>query len=248
MLITNPWLAQTQYFNNPHAAGVADFATYRIESVEMLWSEVDGSYKLSFPDGESFLLTECDVVASGDPAASERRGSARTSKSATAVIARTPSDRIAIIEAQAGYVEPTKFFDWIFGYQDKYKQVLRTTYVEAQAGFKAFIPIGRREAALRGRPLSVQPIPALGEKATTIRNIFQPYLARDKLFVRKEFLGRFNEEFRVFPGGRMDLLDAIMIAIFKSFKPDGEGRADDDDDEERKKRQIRRTVSAKSGY
>ncbi len=258
MLETNPWLAQTQYFNNPHAAGVADFATYRPEKVSLDWDDAQDCYVIRFSD-RTVPLTKCDVVAGGDPAASEHRAGSRTSKSATGVIARTPDDRVVIIEADSGFVEPTKFFDWLFAYKDKYGLSLRTTYVEAQAGFKAFIPIGRREAALRGRDFAVQPIPALGDKETTIRNIYQPFLNRGKLYLRDTIAGRFLEEFRVFPSGRMDLLDALKIAIYKSYKPFDETAADDydpddDDDTEvvrrRRKRLTRatRSVSSISGY
>jgi len=255
MLETNPWLAQTQYFNNPHAAGVADFATYRPGRVDMQWSDVDETFVLHFDDGVVWPLTQCDVVGGGDPAASEHRAGSRTSKSAAGVIARTPDDRAVILEADCGYVEPTKFFDWIFGYRKKYGNVLRTTYVEAAAGFKAFIPIGRREAALRGETFAVQPIPALGDKETTIRNIYQPFLHRGHLYIRNEVAGKFLEEFRVFPGGRMDLLDALKIALFKSWKPDTDDDTDAEDPDEdaplswkRRHAQAVAQINPTSGY
>ena len=58
---------------------------------------------------------------------------ARTSaSSATVVIARWSDDVVVVLEADKGFVEPTRFFDWLFGYVDKYGVLLRTTYVEAQ--------------------------------------------------------------------------------------------------------------------
>lgn len=246
----NPWLYQSQYMNNPYAARPGDFNQYRVESVDVVWSDVEDTYEIILPDGSRRLLTTADVLAAGDPAASTHRAGTRTSKSATCVIARWSDDVVVLLEADTGFVEPTRFFDWLFGYVDKYGISVRCTYVEAQAGFKAFIPIGRKEQQLRKKELNLVAIPALGDKEATIRNVLQPFLNRNKLFARREIADRLRDELRVFPSNKMDLLDAVKIAVFKSFRPDGLVDSDDDSDPDdvRVSKGRRFKVSRVTGY
>lgn len=245
---TNIWLYQTQYMNNPYAAKPGDFSQYVIDKVDMTWNDAENTYEIRWEDGEKRLLSSADIVAAGDPAASSKKAGSRTSKSATVVVARWSDDRVVVLEADAGYVEPTRFFDWLFSYRDKYGHGLRQVYVEAQAGFKAFIPIGRKEEQLRGKTLGIVPVPALGDKEATIRNILQPFLNRGKLFVRRDIGDKVISELKVFPSNRMDVLDALKIAVYKTFRPDRTDEDDEDDDSEGGRTQVRRNVSAISGY
>jgi len=181
-------------------------------------------------------LAECDLVGGGDPSGGGKSRGPKSSKNAVGLVARTPNDRIAIIEAQAGFVEPTRFYDWLAGYQQKYGAQLRATYVEAVAGFKAMVKLLQVEARKRNLHAPL-PVPALGEKETTIRNIFQPYLARKQLYIRDAVRGAVMAELRIFPSTHLDLLDALKIAIFKTHKPaavlDRDDFNDDDDDDEK---------------
>lgn len=245
---TNIWLYQTQYMNNPYAAKPGDFSQYVIDKVDMTWNDAENTYEIRWEDGTKRLLSSADVVAAGDPAASSKKTGSRTSKSATVVVARWSDDRVVVLEADAGYVEPTRFFDWLFSYREKYGHGLRQVYVEAQAGFKAFIPIGRKEEQLRGKTLGIVPVPALGDKEATIRNILQPFLNRGKLFVRRDIGDKVISELKVFPSNRMDVLDALKIAVYKTFRPDRTDEDDEDDDSEGGRTQVRRNVSAISGY
>ena len=245
---TNIWLYQTQYMNNPYAAKPGDFSQYVIDKVDMTWNDAENTYEIRWEDGTKRLLSSADVVAAGDPAASSKKVGSRTSKSATVVVARWSDDRVVVLEADAGYVEPTRFFDWLFSYREKYGHGLRQVYVEAQAGFKAFIPIGRKEEQLRGKTLGIVPVPALGDKEATIRNILQPFLNRGKLFVRRDIGDKVISELKVFPSNRMDVLDALKIAVYKTFRPDRTDEDDEDDDSEGGRTQVRRNVSAISGY
>ena len=250
----NPWLIQTQYMNNPMAAGVADFANYDVGLCELLWSDADETFEVRFED-EKWLLTDCDVVVGADPAGGGTKATARASKSTMAVLIRTPSDRRAILDIEAGFVEPTKLFDWLENAQKKYDDLLRATYVEAQAGFKAMVKLFRTEANRRNirPPLG---IPALGDKHTTIRNILQPLLARRKLYATQTARAKLMPELKVFPGGRCDILDAVKIAEHKSHRPawEGEPNEDDEDDTEWGKKPQRRAavrssqVSSLTGY
>ena len=253
MAETNPWLKATQYDNNPLAAGVADFAEYSPGACTLDWKDERHDYELTFDDGLVVPLSACDVVCGGDPSGGGKSRGPKSSKNAVGVVARTSDDRLAIIEAQSGFVEPTRFFEWLSEYQRKYGTTLRSTYVEAVAGFKAMVKLLQAEA----RRLSVRaplPVPALGEKESTIRSIFQPYLNRKKLYIRKEIRGKVMEELRVFPSTRMDLLDALKIAIYKTHKPesdtmDDEWDDDDDNPRPRKGRIVRNSrVLAATGY
>lgn len=247
---TDPWTYQSQYMNNANASAVSDFAAYAVHDCEMEWSDSDETYKIIF-DGESVLLNECDVVSAGDPAGSEKRTGTRTSRGSACVIARDAKDRIFVLEAEAGFVSPMKWFDWLFSFKKKYGVAQRSTIVEAQGGFKALAKLLQHEQEVRHAYLNLLAIPALGNKETTIRNILQPSLNRGKLYVRKSIRGKVMEELRSFPSSRMDLLDAIKIGIFKTTKPQLEGDEDEDDEEEGPTKLSswrRRHVSKVTGY
>lgn len=246
MVEENPWLYYTQYMNSARPSKPGDFGQYTPGKVSMVF-EGDEFWVL-FPDGTRRPLSTADLVSAGDPAASTHRAGQRTSKSATTVAARWKDDVVAILELNKGYVEPTRFFDWLYDYKAKYGVGLRSPYVEAQAGFKSFIPIARQEALRRGKELNVIGVPALGDKETTIRNIIQPFLARGKLYVRDAVWREVMEELRVFPSVKMDGLDAIKIAIFKSHRPDTEPDGSDEDDEDDEVVERRRKVNSLSGY
>ncbi len=246
MVEENPWLYYTQYMNSARPSKPGDFGQCTPGKVSMVF-EGDEFWVL-FPDGTRRPLSTADLVSAGDPAASTHRAGQRTSKSATTVVARWKDDVVAILELNKGYVEPTRFFDWLYDYKAKYGVGLRSPYVEAQAGFKSFIPIARQEALRRGKELNVIGVPALGNKETTIRNIIQPFLARGKLYVRDAVWREVMEELRVFPSVKMDGLDAIKIAIFKSHRPDIEPDGSDEDDEDDEVVERRRKVNSLSGY
>lgn len=261
MLETDPWTAQSQYINNPIAAGASDFATYVVGDVELEWDDIEHTYWIVRQEPQKDFprvdLRECDLVVAGDPSGGATRASFSSSKAAVAVIARDSENRYYLIDAEAGFVEPTKFFDWLFMYRRKYKNYIRGTFVETQAGFKSFISIIRREETRRGEFLNFLGIPALGDKETTIRNIIQPVLNKGQLYVRKAIRGRLMEELKVFPSKKMDLLDALKIAIYKSIKPRSSESEEDEDDEEggRKVRRLSKrdrfraaNVSRTTGY
>lgn len=255
LLESDPWAAYSQYMNNPVAAGASDFASYEVGECTLDWDDTQETFfiqkKRDFSETGRVDLRDCDVVIAGDPSGGSTRASFSASRAAVAVVARSPRDERFIIEAEAGYVEPTKFFDWLFKYKDKYKHVVRATYVEAQAGFKSFVPILRREEAFRKKFLNFLGIPALGDKETTIRNIIQPVLEKGQLYVRDTCRGKVMEELRVFPSKRLDLLDAIKIAMFKTIRPRGDGADVDDDDDDTplgRMRSTRQNVSSVTGY
>jgi hypothetical protein len=115
--------------------------------------------------------------------------------------------------------------------QRKYGTTLRASYVEAVAGFKAMVKLLQVEARKRGSHAPL-PVPALGEKESTIRNIFQPFLDRKQFYIRAELRGKVMEELRIFPSPHMDLLDALKIAVYKSYKPKTIDHTNDDYDDD----------------
>lgn len=245
----DPWVYASQYANNPIAAGASDFAGYDVREFDLEWNETQESYEIVFDEGITVTridLRDCDVVIAGDPSGGETRANTKSSRASCAVVARSSKNKYFVLDAEVGYVAPTKFFDWLFHYKAKYGHRVRATYVETQAGFKSFVSIIRKEERLRGKFLNFLGIPALGDKEATIRNILQPLLEKNALYVRKQLRGKVMEEVRVFPSRKMDLLDALKIAVFKSNKP--KDSVDDDDGDDRRKLVRRRVVSKVTGY
>jgi len=251
MELEDPWTYWTQFMNRPRMAKQGELGSFEVKPCKLLWhgEEDFANWCVQFEDEDQpRSLTEAVLVAAGDPAASEKRVGPGTSRSAAGVIARFSDDRIVLLEAKAGFVSPTKFFDWLFDHKEKYKMLLGTTWVEAQAGFKAFIPILRREQQFRNKVLSVQPVPALGEKQTTIKNILWPYLEKGKLFATASAMPLLLEELRVFPSRKMDILDMLKIAVFKSYRPDRSEDDDDDEDDGMEKERRKLSKIGKAGY
>ena len=234
MAETDPWLRATQYDNNPLKAGTSDFGTYNPGDCKVRWDDAREDYVIEFDDGTAIALAKCDVVAGGDPSGGGKAKGPRASKNAAAVIAHTPDGRVAIIDAQSGFVEPTRFFEWLLDFDRKYGARMRGPYVEATGGFVAVVKLLRREANERKVRPPI-PIPPIGDKEATIRSTYQPLLAKGKLFIESRIRGLVLAELKVFPSIRMDLLDAIKLAIYKSRRPvdneDSENWDDDDDDE-----------------
>lgn len=253
LLETDPWLANSQYMNNPISAGIAEWSTYEVKDFFIDYDDIEETLFLCFTEDhvqKRVDIRHCDVVLAGDPSGGATHASLNSSRASAVLTAKDANGRYFILEAEAAFIEPTKFFDLLFNYKRKYDRYVRSTYVETQAGFKSFISILRKEQQLRGEFLNFLGIPALGNKETTIRNIIQPVLAAGKLFVRADLRGKVMEEVRVFPSKKMDLLDALKIAMFKSLTPKVSEDENDEDDERSKRtgNWRREGVSPITGY
>jgi len=254
--LSDPWVYQSQYANNPLAAGVSDFANYTIERFELEWDDDKETYEIVFLDKAlgDFVridLRSCDVIVAGDPSGGTVVASYNSSRAAVVVLATDGLGRRFVLDVEANFVPPTKFFGWLFQYKKKYFNYCRGTFIEAQAAFKSFISILRKEEVQRGEWLNLVGINALGDKETTIRNIIQPLLDKGKLFLRHAVYVKVMEELRVFPSKKMDILDALKIAVYKSIVPrDKNYSIDDDDDDDRfhRKRSNRDHVNKTTGY
>lgn len=252
MLETDPWTAQSQYMNNPIAAGISEWNQYEIRDCRLQWDDLAETYRIHYYDDEGPQqedLRDCDVILGADPSGGAQKASLKSSRAAVVVLARSSRNLYFVLEADAGYIEPTKFFDWLFRLKKQYAKYTRATYIETQGGFKSFVSILRKEEMLRGEFLNFLGIPALGEKETTIRNLIQPLLAKRILYVKESIRSRLMEEVRIFPSKRLDLLDALKIAVYKSVRPSGADRDEDDDDRPRKHGNWRRQgVNSNTGY
>ncbi len=244
LVISDPWTAYSQFFNNPQKSGQVEWASYRLGEASLEW--IDDAWMVVLPvEGIARRLTSLDVVMAVDPGASETATRASTSRTALVVLARDPDDRRILLTAKKGYVTPSKWFDWMFAEKDKFGNCLRRTTVELVAGFKSLEPIIRAEQTRRGKFVNFIPIPSLGQKETTIRNLLEPLLLRGLLYATPEALGEIISELHSFPSRKMDLLDALKIAEYTSVRPESR------EDKERRAKADRERVSARdstTGY
>lgn len=219
------WTYFTQYLNNPVATSSIEFANYPVHGCTLDFDDEQGWTIIIDATDEKIPLRLCDVVLSCDPASSETRTSSRTSQTAVVVLARSKDGRKFVLIARKGYVETTTWFDWLFALKRMFHDNHRATFIEMQSNFKALESIIRAEETNRQDWLNYIPVPALGDKVVTIRNIIQPELERGNLYVNEEYRHILNEELMTFPAStKKDLLDALKIAIKFSTEP----TADDD--------------------
>lgn len=219
LLETDPWTAYSQYFNNPQKSGQVEWANHHLGEAQLEW--VDDEWIIVYPhEGEAYSLSACDLVMAVDPGASERATTSKTSRTALIVYARDPKDRRVIVSCRKGYVPPSKWFDWMFLEKERYGRLLRRTTVELVAGFKSLESIIRAEQTRRGKFVGFVPIPSLGQKESTIRNLLEPILVRGLLYVTPETRGEVSSELHAFPSRKMDILDAIKIAEYTSVRPE----------------------------
>lgn len=228
------WTYVTQYLNNPHSTGTLDFASYDLRRAMVLFEDDDIKIRYRTAQGADleYSIDECDVVLGADPAASEKRVSARTSRSATCVVARTPHDDVVIVSANRDYVKPTRFHDWLFKENIKWRRKVRQFRVEGQGPFKIIKDVLEEEQKRRGDYFYLVMVPAMGDKVMTIRTILEPFLKRDALYVVDEAMPLVRLEYDIFPSSALDLLDALKIAVAGTRLPDGAWARDDDDEDE----------------
>jgi len=225
---TDFWTYITQYVNNPHSADKVEFSGYEVGHCCL--SEYEGELLVTFNDHDERKLSAADVVLAIDPAASEKRVSARTSRSALAVVARFADRRVAILSLRGGYFAPTALYDVIFSTYARFARYVRNSYCEAEGPFKFVAAAIREEEKRRKTFLNMVPMKALGDKLATIRSTLEPLLRDGLLFVCDSERELFMSEFRVFPSASLDLLDATKLAIAKTYVPEDTSAYVDEDD------------------
>lgn len=246
----DPWSYQTQYMNNPRLSSAFEFGSFDPPTCNVgqkgddwvveIWDEVLSAY-------ETISLSACDLVIAADPAASDKMRSLKTSRSSIVVAALDWKGRYFIIEIRADFVPPSTFFEWLFTLRRKYASCVRQTIVETQGAFKILADVIRKEEVKRNEWLNLSTIPALGDKVITIRNIFEPILKANKLYVAELARDEFFKEFLSFPSARMDVLDAAKIALKSLIRPEDGGFLDDEEENSAYRSRLSRRSSI-TGY
>jgi hypothetical protein len=212
------WSFATWTMNNPKVSGIAEMTTFKVRPCTLTthgdaWYVVKG-------DGEEIPVADMDVVQTGDPAGSEKRKDARTSRSAQVVVAQDHKRNFYVLSGHAGYVPITTFFDWLFTDKERFKRHLRVTVPEQQGAFKIIGPLLRREEQTRGVILNLREKTKTGEKDAVIRLAVLPVLKEGRLWCEESFMPTLVEEVNGFPGSnKKDVLDAVAIAIEASSRP-----------------------------
>ena len=242
----DPWTYWTQLMNMSTYSGLSEMIDYQLYDC-MLDVDEQGDFVVSYFDQElrevvSEPLAEMDVVAACDPAASEKRKSSRTSKSAYVVMARNWKNYRFFLHVSSGFVPITEVFGWLFSGFAKFRKVMRTTNVEMQGPFKVLRSIIREEERRRGKNINLRGISAKGDKDARIRAHLQPLFDRGEVFAVKSAQTAILSEMMVFPdGNQKDVLDAMAIAEAASYQPRAP-EVDDEDELEQEQRVMTRSV------
>lgn len=220
------WTYVTQFLNEPGASGLAELIDFPLKQVSMEYEDDAMQWFVCLEKGdevEKVPLSSCDVVIAVDPAASEKRLSAKTSRSAVGAIATDAQHRRFLIDLRVGYAKITTVFDWMFKMKERFSRYVRSTLLESNAGFKALGSVLKEEEMRRGIFLNLRPFPALGDKVTRIRTALLPELESGRLYVCGAFFAEVEEERRGFPNARrMDVLDMFATGVGASIVPDDE--------------------------
>jgi hypothetical protein len=234
---TDFWTYALQYMNNPRAGALNELSDYELRECYVDWREDEC---IIVPRGQKALyLKDMDVLITVDPGASEKRKTARTSKSAVVVTARDVNDRDYIIDVRNGYYSPTQLMDKMFSLHKLYKSFIRATFVEMQGAFKLLKDMIRKEEKRRKYWLNLREETKSSNKHVNIRNNLQPKLERGEVYTTKQYMPIIQTELNQFPSGTLDLLDAISLGIEKLHVPDGVD--EDDEDENDKEEQLKQS-------
>jgi len=231
----DPWTFHTQYANRPHDTGSAEFSSYHVGGFKLRHDRTEGlilDFGLGLDEKADVVrFKDCDIVSATDPSGG-LHGGRKSSRAASVVIAVCPDKRVALVDAEAGFVSTTAYLEWMFKFFRLYKP--RNSIIETQGPFKALIPVIRDNERRNDMNIHLRPVDSLGQKEDTIRTILQPLLQRELLFVEDRVRGKLMDELKVFPSRRLDLLDALKIAVHYSITPDApiqvSSESDDDND------------------
>lgn len=228
----DPWTFWTQYMNNPSLGGMGDLSIYRVRSASVLWDEPTKKYWVDFKDDKGPVsLRTMRLIAAVDPAASERRGSVKTSKQALVVLAMDKEERIVVLDLWTKHAPSTELFEKCFSAYRTWR--FSSMFFEMQGPFEVLRSHLNKAREERGSSMPYTAIKALGDKLDTARQILQPLLQKEKLFVSDRILLPVEHAIRNFPTGNMDLIDALKIGCYKLRAPDEDFDYDEDEREER---------------
>ncbi len=211
----DPWTYWSQYFNNPHKAQASDMSMYEFKSCWLDYEERDPVIILPGHD-EKVYLSDCDVIQAIDPAASERKARASTSRSAQVVVATDHRGRSFFIYGHVDYVDPNTLWGWIAKAVKYFGKNLRMTGLEQQGAFKLLGTEFKRRAREDGILGSVhlRDVKTHGDKDARIRSYLQAPLHRGELYCVEGLKEKLQQELDLFPSSpRKDGLDASAMAM-----------------------------------
>lgn len=219
---TSYWGYITQYMNNAHAAELSEFAEYNIKEATIDFQTGRGCSITYQREGRPYTqnLGDCEVYIGVDPAASETRSSAQTSRTAIVVQARDAFDNRTYIDGAVGYFSPVQFYGHLFRLYSKYAVYIKGTNFESGGPFKFVYNSLIEEQKKRSIFIGLRKLTPLPNKNGKIRNFLQPLLEHGQVYACDPIASYIRDEVRVFPGGNMkDTLDAMELADRFSIKP-----------------------------
>jgi len=238
------WTWITQYMNKPTKSGLAEFNQYEIKLARIEYS-VDEQDFLIYRVGNSNFdekttlihLSDCDVVMSLDPAATEKGITAKTSRSSLGVWARFHDDTYYRIWSRVGYFPIDEIIEYIFLGHSLYKGYIRATIVESNAFQKVIKRLLDIEQTKRGIYINATPKASFTDKKARIRSALGVLLARGALYVCEGAGTEFIEECKVFPMSdvRIDVLDESEKGITSTIRPLSRGEVVERELEEEEK-------------
>lgn len=235
------WTWITQYMNKPTKSGLAEFNQYEIKLARIEYNSEKKDFLIYRVGNSNFdekttviKLSDCDVVMSIDPAATEKGITAKTSRSSIGVWARFSDDTYYRIWSKVGYFPIDEIIENVFLGHTIYRGYIRGTIVESNAFQKVLERIFNIEQRKRG--IYVNPIPkaSFTDKKARIRSALGVILARGGLYVCEGYGSEFIEEAKIFPMSdvRIDVLDESEKGISSLHKPLTEGEVEEQEFEE----------------
>jgi hypothetical protein len=238
ILAEDPWSYFNQYINKVKNSIRNEFREYDVVPMSLDRSVRNSDWMITIQESpyeptETIPLSQCDVVIAVDPAASEKKTSALTSRTAIGVLATDYKGRRFVVDVRADYIPSTTLFDWIFEFYALYPTA-RIVVLEQQGPFKTLGPLLTKEAVERRVRLPLVSSGASVEKDARIRTTLQPLLFARRIFARESQAEIIRGELVTFPDGKLkDTLDMLSTAINASIVPPHtphEGDWDEDDE------------------
>jgi hypothetical protein len=225
-----PWTYYTQYQNLPQSSTAVEFSAFKPKSFYLdskLVSPVGYGripdkyvYSINYRRNTTDLslpLTNMDVVGAVDPAATEKYMTAKTSRTALAVVAEDAYQEKYLLELVAGYFTVYEFIGHMLRLTTRFQGLIRTWCIEAQGFQRMLKEVINREKRLADVYFHVTPVPAIGDKAARIRTSVGPELQGNRIWVNEkaESIDVLRHELQIFPQNkfRMDCLDAITHGL-----------------------------------
>ena len=217
------WTYVTQYLNNPHIAGASEWTDFDVKKFTVDYDETYGHRIWLNGEEKPLYVEDMDVKIGIDPAASDRKARATTSRSAITVLARDARNRIFLLDVSAGYWRPSQLFDNMFRLHKKFRRYNPSTHLEQMGAFKILGSLLREEEQKRNYFLNLRAVTKGTDKDNTIRANIEPILNDGRLYVIENNYNLLIQEVKTFPNGKLkDILDSITLAYQASRTPPSE--------------------------